>query len=74
MHRNKARLNITVSPENYQEFKKISKRLGVSVSALIDLIMFFVVKYYDRIDEVFTVNKQFFNEVISYLRGELKDK
>jgi len=67
-NKDKIHLHLTVNPNNLREFKKIAKDLGVSVSALIDLIMFFVVKYYDRINEIFTLkDEKVFNKVITYL-------
>lgn len=68
----KKKVNLTVNPENYENFRKLASSLGLSTSALIDLIMYFVCKYADKIDQLFEVNEDLFQEVLTDLRTKFK--
>jgi len=55
MVKDKIKVTITVKPDNYRAFQKLAKSMGVSVSALLDVVMYICVRYVDNIDEILRV-------------------
>ena len=69
----RTRVNMTVNPRNYEEFKKVASRLGVSASALLDMVMYFVIKYADKIEEMLYIRQDFLKDVVNDLLDKYGD-
>ena len=68
----KKNINLTVNPENYENFKRLASSLGLSASALMDLLMYFVCKYHDKFEKLFQANEDVFVEVLTDLRSKFR--
>ena len=61
----KVKITLSVTGKNYENFKKLADSIGLSVSALIDMLMYFSVKYADKFGEIFQLGlkESFLKEV-----------
>jgi len=65
----KVKITLSVTGKNYENFKKLADSIGLSASALIDMLMYFSFKYADRFGEIFQLGlkESFLKEVEGFV-------